>query len=175
MSAVAPAGNQGSSRTPRVGSAGLSPKNCIRPGHCRGRQPQHPGRQRRGVLRSGTPVDGVHGLGGIQRFGAVAVEVDEPAQQPLPAGYLDGYDFPRRSEEAGGDPEGDAGATRYRGDLRHRLSLDLPTDARVLEAAAIRARHALAYADGFAIATAVAHRATLLTGDPEILDDGDPT
>ena len=61
------------------------------------------------------------------------------------------------------------------GDLRHRLSLDLPTEARVLEAAAIRARHALAYADAFAVATAVAHRASLLTGDPEILDDGDPT
>jgi hypothetical protein len=33
----------------------------------------------------------------------------------------------------------------------------------------------LAYADAFAIATALAHRATLLTGDPEILDDGDRT
>jgi predicted nucleic acid-binding protein len=70
------------------------------------------------------------------------------------------------------------GADRARAvvvDLRHRLSLDLPTEARVLEAAAIKARHALAYADAFAIATAVAHRASLLTGDPEILDEGDPT
>jgi predicted nucleic acid-binding protein len=70
------------------------------------------------------------------------------------------------------------GAERARavvGDLRHRLSLDLPTEVRVLEAAAIKARHALAYADAFAIATAVAHRASLLTGDPEILDGGDPT
>lgn len=70
------------------------------------------------------------------------------------------------------------GAERARavvGDLRHRLSLDLPTEARVLEAAAIKAQHPLAYADAFAIATAVAHRASLLTGDPEILDDGDPT
>lgn len=70
------------------------------------------------------------------------------------------------------------GADRARavvGDLRHRLSLDLPTEARVLEAAAIKARHALAYADAFAIATALSHRASLLTGDPEILDGGDPT
>ena len=69
------------------------------------------------------------------------------------------------------------GANRARavvGDLRHRLSLDPPTEARVLEAAAIKARHALAYADAFAIATAVAHGASLLTGDPEILGDGDP-
>jgi predicted nucleic acid-binding protein len=59
-------------------------------------------------------------------------------------------------------------------DLRHRLSLDLPTEARVLEVARIKARHPMAYADAFAVATAIAHRATLLTGDPEILD-GDPT
>ncbi|HWE66979.1 MAG TPA: type II toxin-antitoxin system VapC family toxin [Acidimicrobiales bacterium] len=70
-----------------------------------------------------------------------------------------------------------AGADRARSvinNLRHRLRLDLPSEARVLEAATIKAQYALAYADAFAIATAVAHRATLLTGDPEILDDGDP-
>jgi predicted nucleic acid-binding protein len=60
-------------------------------------------------------------------------------------------------------------------DLRHRLYLDLPTEARVLEAAAIKARHALAYADAFAIATAVAHHASLLTGDPEIFEELEPT
>jgi predicted nucleic acid-binding protein len=59
-------------------------------------------------------------------------------------------------------------------DLRHRLNLDVPTEARVLAAAGIKAQHALAYADAFAIATAMAHRARLLTGDPEIID-GDPT
>ncbi len=71
-----------------------------------------------------------------------------------------------------------AGADRARevvNDLRRRLRLDLPSEIRVLEAAAIKARHRLAYADAFAIATAVAHRASLLTGDPEILDAGDPT
>jgi predicted nucleic acid-binding protein len=69
------------------------------------------------------------------------------------------------------------GADRARaviGDLRHRFQLDLPTESRVLEAAAIKAQYALAYGDAFAIATAVAHRASLLTGDPEIIDDGDP-
>ncbi len=58
-------------------------------------------------------------------------------------------------------------------ELRRRLSLDLPTEARVLEAAAIKARYSMAYADAFAVATAIGRRAILLTGDPEILD-GDP-
>jgi predicted nucleic acid-binding protein len=53
--------------------------------------------------------------------------------------------------------------------LRPRLTLDLPNEARVLEAATIKAEHRVAYADAFAVATAVAHEATLLTGDPEIL------
>lgn len=65
-------------------------------------------------------------------------------------------------------------AERIVRDLRHGLRLDLPTEARVLEAARIKARHAMAYADAFAVATALAHRATLLTGDPEILR-GDPS
>jgi predicted nucleic acid-binding protein len=71
-----------------------------------------------------------------------------------------------------------AGAERARAvvvDLRHRIHLDLPTESRVLEAAAIKARFALAYAAAFAIATAAAHGASLLTGDPEILDEGDRT
>ena len=56
-------------------------------------------------------------------------------------------------------------------DVRSRLLLDLPSQQRVLEAAAIKADHRMAYADAFAAATAVAHRATLLTGDPELLVD----
>lgn len=60
-------------------------------------------------------------------------------------------------------------ADRVVRELRHELSLDLPTEARVLEAAHIKARHAIAFADAFAVATAIAHHATLLTGDPEIL------
>jgi len=56
-------------------------------------------------------------------------------------------------------------------DLRPRLELDLPTEDRVLAAAAIKAEHPMAYADAFAAATAIAHGATLLTGDPELLTD----
>jgi predicted nucleic acid-binding protein len=37
-----------------------------------------------------------------------------------------------------------------------------------MAAARIKARHPLAYADAFAVATAAAHNAVLLTGDPEI-------
>jgi predicted nucleic acid-binding protein len=65
-------------------------------------------------------------------------------------------------------------ADRVVRDLRRQLSLDLPTEARVLEAARIKARYAMAYTDAFAVATALAHHATLLTGDPEILG-GDPS
>lgn len=61
------------------------------------------------------------------------------------------------------------------GDLRHRLELDPPTPNRVIAAATIKAQHTLAYADAFAIATAVAHDASLLTGDPEIIDAADPS
>lgn len=69
-----------------------------------------------------------------------------------------------------------AGADRARRivrELRRRLTLDLPSDARVLQAAHLKAGYPMAYADAFAVATAIAHGATLLTGDPEILD-GDP-
>jgi predicted nucleic acid-binding protein len=52
--------------------------------------------------------------------------------------------------------------------LRPLLSLDAATPERVLEAARIKAVHPLAYGDAFAIATAAAHAAVLLTGDPEI-------
>ena len=56
--------------------------------------------------------------------------------------------------------------------LRPSLDLELPTEARVLEAATIKASHGLAYADAFAVATAAANGAVLLTGDPEILTAG---
>jgi predicted nucleic acid-binding protein len=66
-----------------------------------------------------------------------------------------------------------AGADRSREvvrELRRSLSLDLPTEERVLEAARLKAVHRMAYADAFAVATALAHGAELLTGDPEILE-----
>lgn len=59
-------------------------------------------------------------------------------------------------------------------DLRRGLDLDLPSEQRVVAAAAIKADHPMAYADAFAAATATAHDATLLTGDPELLFDGAP-
>jgi len=52
--------------------------------------------------------------------------------------------------------------------LRPILVLDAVTSERVLAAARIKATHPVAYADAFAIATAAAHGAVLLTGDPEI-------
>ena len=52
--------------------------------------------------------------------------------------------------------------------LRPMLALDPATPERVLAAARIKATHPLAYGDAFAIATTAAHRAILLTGDPEI-------
>lgn len=54
--------------------------------------------------------------------------------------------------------------------LRAALALDDVTPTRVLAAARIKAKHPIAFADCFAAATAKAHAATLLTGDPELLD-----
>jgi len=44
------------------------------------------------------------------------------------------------------------------------------TDSLVFEAAALKIRHAMAYADAFAVATAKAQNGTLVTGDPELKD-----
>jgi predicted nucleic acid-binding protein len=54
--------------------------------------------------------------------------------------------------------------------LRGVLSLDLPGTARMIEAARLKARAAIALGDCFAIATAAAHGLVLLTGDREILE-----
>ena len=54
--------------------------------------------------------------------------------------------------------------------LRAALLLDDVTPERVLAAAHLKAEHPIAFADCFAAATATAHGATLLTGDPELLD-----
>jgi predicted nucleic acid-binding protein len=59
-------------------------------------------------------------------------------------------------------------------DLRPLLRLDLPTERRVLEAARLKAEYPMAYADAFAAATALAHDATLWTGDPELLLEDAP-
>ncbi len=54
-------------------------------------------------------------------------------------------------------------------DLRARVDPELPTEERVVTAATIKAGHAMTFADAFAAATALAHDAILLTGDPELL------
>lgn len=54
-------------------------------------------------------------------------------------------------------------------ELRHLAQLELPSASRILEAAQVKARHRMAFADAFAAATALAHGASLLTGDPELL------
>jgi predicted nucleic acid-binding protein len=54
--------------------------------------------------------------------------------------------------------------------LRAAVALDAVTPERVLAAAHIKAQHPIAFADCFAAATASAHDATLLTGDPELLE-----
>ncbi len=70
-----------------------------------------------------------------------------------------------------------AGAARARQivqQLRHQIAQDLPSEFRILEAARIKASYPMAYADAFAVATAIAHDAVILTGDPEILEAGGP-
>jgi predicted nucleic acid-binding protein len=54
--------------------------------------------------------------------------------------------------------------------LRAASALDDVTAERVLAAAHIKAEHPIAFADCFAAATAAARDATLLTGDPELLE-----
>jgi len=48
------------------------------------------------------------------------------------------------------------------------VSVKEATQRRVRRAAELKADHAIAYADAFAVATALEFHATLLTGDPEI-------
>jgi predicted nucleic acid-binding protein len=57
--------------------------------------------------------------------------------------------------------------------LKSTLAPDLPGIARMIEAARLKARAAIALADCFAVVTAAAHGLTLLTGDPEILELAD--
>jgi predicted nucleic acid-binding protein len=60
-------------------------------------------------------------------------------------------------------------ARRVLSNLRVRVSLDEATPERVIEAASIKERSPMSYADAFLCATALAHDATILTGDDEIL------
>lgn len=57
--------------------------------------------------------------------------------------------------------------------LRSGIVLDEATPSRTLAAARVKAVHPIALADCFAVATARAHDAPLLTGDPELIDAPD--
>jgi uncharacterized protein with PIN domain len=59
------------------------------------------------------------------------------------------------------------------GRLRELVDEELAGVARMRAVAALKAEHPVALADCFAIATAAARSATLITGDPEILDRAD--
>jgi predicted nucleic acid-binding protein len=54
-------------------------------------------------------------------------------------------------------------------DVQSVVTVELPSEAVVRQAAAIKAEHTMAYADAFAAATALAHDGQLWTGDPELL------
>ena len=59
--------------------------------------------------------------------------------------------------------------------LRATLAPDLPGTARMIDAARLKARAAIALGDCFAAVTAAAHGLPLLTGDPELIGlDGPP-
>lgn len=64
---------------------------------------------------------------------------------------------------------GEAEADTTLAQLCPLVALDAVTPERVIAAARIKAVHPLAYGDAFAVATAAAHDAILLTGDPEHL------
>jgi predicted nucleic acid-binding protein len=57
--------------------------------------------------------------------------------------------------------------------LRTSLAPDLPGTARMVEAARLKARAAMALGDCFAAVTAAAHDLVLLTGDPELIECAD--
>jgi predicted nucleic acid-binding protein len=59
-------------------------------------------------------------------------------------------------------------------DLREVVDARLPDERLVLDAARIKADHAMSYADAFAAALAIAHDAVVWTGDPELLVSGTP-
>jgi predicted nucleic acid-binding protein len=65
---------------------------------------------------------------------------------------------------------GAAEADRVLAELRRAVTEQLPGVSAMREVAALKAEHPIALADCFAVATASAGRATLLTGDPEIVE-----
>lgn len=77
------------------------------------------------------------------------------------------YDIVRRQRDA-------EAAREVVRDVRTRVYAELPSEQRVLRAAGLKADRRMAHADAFAAATAMAHDAALLTGDPELLVEDSP-
>jgi len=67
---------------------------------------------------------------------------------------------------------GAAAAVRLVAEVRARARCLLPDEELVVSAAAIKARHRMAYADAFGCALAAREGVPLMTGDPEILVAG---
>lgn len=68
---------------------------------------------------------------------------------------------------------GRAAADETLAELRATIELELPGVGRMIEAARLKGRLAVALGDCFAVATAAARKLPLLTGDPEILGSDD--
>lgn len=69
-----------------------------------------------------------------------------------------------------GKRKGEQAAEETLEQLRRLPMMILPPEPQtVIHAARLKIRHAISYADAFAIATAQKRNATLMTGDPEIL------
>jgi predicted nucleic acid-binding protein len=69
---------------------------------------------------------------------------------------------------------GDEAAVETVRDVRDVIDVRLPDERLILDAARLKADYPMAYADAFGAALAIAERATLWTGDPELLIDGAP-
>ena len=65
-------------------------------------------------------------------------------------------------------------SARFLDEVRASITLDVPSPERVARAADLRHRHGMAYAESYTAAAAIAHDATLVTGDPGLLFDGAP-
>ncbi|WP_194174821.1 type II toxin-antitoxin system VapC family toxin [Desulfofundulus thermobenzoicus] len=64
-------------------------------------------------------------------------------------------------------------ATQTINRIRQSIEIVPATNELVLKAASIKMRHAVTYADAFALATAKEKKSLLMTGDPEIKETGE--
>ncbi len=94
---------------------------------------------------------------------AELLEMDRPLMSWINLGEV--YYILRRSV-------GEEAAAETVRDVRDVVEVRLPDEQLVLDAARIKADQPMAYADAFGAALAMAERAELWTGDPELLIDG---